>query len=465
MDGEDFSGEDLKNAAEHFGELLDNGESSYRDADELDELIEYFIQEGQLNRAIKAAEHGLEWHPFSALILQRKAYIYHITGRSTDALDLLEKAELFEPNEGSIFSLRGEILSHLEKFDEAIMSFRKALIYSEEYSEIYLNMAFTYQSWNRPVDAIHCLSMIMEDDVENEQILFEIGYCFDLMDNPDEAIRFFEKFIDKHPYSYAAWVNLGNWFQLKEDYEKAIWAYDFGIAILEYHGNAYLQKGLCLFELERYAEAIESFNQTLELDGPDALIYCNIGNCYEELGEIKTSRGFYKLAIKNDATMADAWFGMGITFKLEENYTQAVHFINKAIKLDDEEIDYLIELGEVYILMENYEKAEVTYERICRVEPTLSEAWLDWAMSQFELGKSDEALSTLEDALDFWPLDCRFHYRLAAYYYTLGMSFEGNESLNYALSLNWDEHFLLFVHAPFLQDVESVIETIDLYRH
>ena len=115
--------------------------------------------------------------------------------------------------------------------------------------------------------------------------------------------------------------------------------------------------------------------------------------------------------------------------------------------------------------MENYEKAEVTYERICRVEPTLSEAWLDWAMSQFELGKSDEALSTLEDALDFWPLDCRFHYRLAAYYYTLGMSFEGNESLNYALSLNWDEHFLLFVHAPFLQDVESVIETIDLYRH
>jgi tetratricopeptide (TPR) repeat protein len=143
MDGEDFSGEDLKNAAEHFGELLDNGESSYREADELDELIEYYIQEGQLNRAIRAAEFGLEWHPFSAMILQKKAYILHITGRSSDALELLEKAELFEPNDSDIFALRGEILSHLERYDEAIGSFQQALVYGDDFAEIYLNMAFT----------------------------------------------------------------------------------------------------------------------------------------------------------------------------------------------------------------------------------------------------------------------------------------------------------------------------------
>ena len=86
-------------------------------------------------------------------------------------------------------------------------------------------------------------------------------------------------------------------------------------------------------------------------------------------------------------------------------------------------------------------------------------------MSQFELGKTDEALSTLEDALEYWPVDCRFHYRLAAYCYTLGLTVKGNEYLNEGLTINWDEHFLLFIHAPFLQDVESVIESIDLYRH
>ncbi len=461
---EDFSREELRGDAEQFGELLDNGEISYREAEDLDNLIEYFIEEGQLNRALKAAEFGLEWHPFSAAILQRKAYIFHITGRTLEGLELLDRAELFEPNDADLYALKGEMLAHLERFEESVYSFEEALKYTDDRSEIYISLAFTYQSWGKPSKAIRYLSMILENEVENEQLLFEIAYCFDLMDEPLAAIEFFSQFTDQHPYSHAAWLNLGNWYQQVSNFEKAIWAYDFAIAITPHLGSAYMQKGLCLFELEQYEEAIESFNQTLELDGPDGLVYCNIANCYEELDEVKKARGFYKMAIKNDATLSDAWFGLGMTYKTEENYTQAIHYIQRAMRIDPEEMDYLVELGEIYLIQEDYEKAEQTFSKICRAEPWIPEAWLDWALCQFENGRAEIAVKTLEDGLDLFPEDHRFMYRLASYGFVLGWSVRAFEYLNSALTINWGDHHLLFIHAPFLKESESVAETIDLYR-
>lgn len=465
MDGEDFSGEDIKGAAEQFGALLDQGFSSYREADELDEIIEYYIAEGQLNRASGAVELGLEWHPNSSMLLQRKAYVLHITGHTAEGLEYLKRAELFDPHEGELYSLMGEMLSHLERFEEAVESFERALDYSDEKPEIFVSLAYTYLSWGKTDQVVEQLKRILDYDVENEQILFEVAYCFDLIDNQAEAINFFTGFTDKYPYSFLAWINLGNCYQQNNEFEQAIWAYDFAIAIMEEYGTAHMQKGLCLYELGRFAEAIESFNLTMEYDGPDGLVYCNIANCYEELGEIKKARGFYKMAIRSDASLSDAWFGMGLTYKIENNFTQALHYIKRALKIDPEESDYLIELGEVYLSMEDFEQAEITFEKICRNEPWMAEAWLDWAMCLFENGKTDLSVKVLLDALDLYPADHRFYYRLAAYYFTMGLSVKAFESLNTALEINWEDHFLLFVHAPFLQDSESVAETIDLYRN
>jgi tetratricopeptide (TPR) repeat protein len=464
MDTEDFREDEIRKAAEQFGEHLDNGDYNYRDAEELDELIEYYINEGQLNRAMKAVELGLDWHPFDTAILAKKAYIFYITGRSPEALYLVERAILMEPGDSDLHTLKGEVLSHLEEFQEAIRSFEKALEHSEEKSEIFLSMAFTYQSWGKPLKSVHYLKMILDDQFENDQMLYEISYCYDLMENSESAIAFFTQYLDKHPYSCVAWFNLGQWYQKQDDFDKAIWSYDFSIATIEHYAPAYLQKGICLFELEKYNEAIEAFNQNLEYNGPDALIYCHIANCHQELGAYREARGFYKMAVKDDPTLADAWFGIGLTFKFEGNMNQAINYFQRAIKLDTEEADYLIELGEVYLSLDDYEKAEEMYEKITRLEPQLAEGWLDLALCRLELGHSETAITTLLSGEETNPENHKIIYRLSSYYYLSGQSIKGFEYLTLALCLNWEDHFLLFEHAPFLQHVESVAETIDLYR-
>jgi tetratricopeptide (TPR) repeat protein len=138
--------------------------------------------------------------------------------------------------------------------------------------------------------------------------------------------------------------------------------------------------------------------------------------------------------------------------------------VKRALKIDPEETDFLIELGEIYVAMQDFEHAEEMYEKICRNEPWVVEAWLDLAMCLFENGKLDEALKALHDSLDLFPGDHRIYYRLAAYFFMMGYSVKAFENLNAALEINWEDHFLLFMHAPFLEGSESVAETIDLYR-
>jgi tetratricopeptide (TPR) repeat protein len=61
--------------------------------------------------------------------------------------------------------------------------------------------------------------------------LYELAFCYDVLDNQEESVQFYQQYIDNEPYSYAAWYNLGNAYTKLSLFEKAIDAYDYAILI------------------------------------------------------------------------------------------------------------------------------------------------------------------------------------------------------------------------------------------
>ncbi|HAH58423.1 MAG TPA: hypothetical protein DCL86_09765, partial [Bacteroidales bacterium] len=99
------------------------------------------------------------------------------------------------------------------------------------------------------------LKKVLEIEPDNETIIFEIAFCFEITNQPEEAINYFSGFTDKYPYSHYAWFNLGIAYNNIELYEKAIEAFDFAIAIDPSFSSAYFNKANAFVAIEKYTLA------------------------------------------------------------------------------------------------------------------------------------------------------------------------------------------------------------------
>ena len=65
--------------------------------------------------------------PHQLSFLLKKAQILAMTNEPRKALIILEKAEMVAPNEPDLYMIRGNVYSHLGKYDKAIEQFNKAV--------------------------------------------------------------------------------------------------------------------------------------------------------------------------------------------------------------------------------------------------------------------------------------------------------------------------------------------------
>ncbi|HAH23736.1 MAG TPA: hypothetical protein DCL77_08265, partial [Prolixibacteraceae bacterium] len=62
-DASDFEEDDFQEAITRFNEMVDNNTSNYFDVFEIEGIVDYFLEEGEISLAKKAVESGLEMHP------------------------------------------------------------------------------------------------------------------------------------------------------------------------------------------------------------------------------------------------------------------------------------------------------------------------------------------------------------------------------------------------------------------
>jgi len=94
----------------------------------------------------------------------------------------------------------------------------------------------------------------------------------------------------------------------------------------------------------------------------------------------------------------------------------------------------------------------------------MMEAYLDWSLIRYSEGKLKEAIALILEGLIFDKVCHQYHYRLTIYYYELGEVKEALKHLELALSLNFNDHFLVFDIAPNLRKAGDILAIIDAHR-
>lgn len=447
-----------------FESMLKTNKVFFFDSEEFEEIILHYLDMGKASLAKKALKLALEQHPKSTglKLVQVEMLVYD------DKLDQAEKLlnELYalEPTNEEIYIQKANIYSKRDNHEKAVELLNIALQHTDDYADVYNLIGMEYLFMDNLEMAKDSFIKCLEEDTDDQAALYNVVYCFEFLDQNEEAITYLEQYIDKNPYSEIAWHQKGRLHYGLKQYEDALRAFDYATLIDEEFLGAFMEKAKSLERLKRYEEAIEAYNRTIELDDPTSYALLRIGKCHEKLGNSALALKFYNKTVHEDPLLDKGWIAITDFYMRQKNYQKALFYVNKALNIDNENRLYWKRYAAINKEMHFFEEAEVGYRKAVELGDFQLDTWLFWVDILQFLGEFDNAVQTLLQASEYFPDEYEVEYRLAGLYYILGESDKGKFHLTNALRMNFENHIILEELYPAVWDKKSIQNIIAKYR-
>lgn len=378
---------------------LKTGKSySFIEEDDFEILIDYFNETENNSEAFNAAEIGLQLFPYSSLLMIKKADLLIITRKYEEALQLLEKAELFNNADINIYILKTDAYLALDRQQDAVNLLEESLkLFSgDEQIELLFELADVYDDYEEFDKLFDCLKLVLEQEPNNEEALYKICFWADFTGRNEESIVLHQKIIDEFPYNEIAWFNLGTAYQGLKLYEKAIDAYKYCIVIDEKFDYAYRNMGDAYIRLRKYKDALEVLEKVLELSRPEDVIYEAIGYCYYRLNNPAQARFNYKKAMHLNPDDSKLHYKIATTYMYEKQWQSAIKFLDSALRLHSNVREYNLALGKCYMNLQQYKDAIIHFGIVVKLKP---KSILGWEALLNCLLKTNHAEEAVQHAL------------------------------------------------------------------
>ncbi|WP_306352854.1 tetratricopeptide repeat protein [Flavobacterium sp. '19STA2R22 D10 B1'] len=447
-----------------FESMLKTNKVLFFDSEEFEDIILHYLDIGKNNLAKKALKLALEQHPKSTglKLVQIEMLVYE------DKLEIAEKMlnELYaiEPTNEEIYIQKANIFSKKDNHEKAVELLKIALKYTDDYADVYSLIGMEYLFMDNLEYAKDNFIKCLEEDTEDHSALYNVVYCFDFLDQNQEAIDFLNSFIDKNPYSEVAWHQLGRQYYTLKDYENALRAFDYATLIDESFLGAFLEKAKSLEKLKLYEEAIASYNTTIELDDPTSFALLRIGKCYERLGNKVLALKYYHKTVHEDPLLDKAWIAITDFYIRQKNFQKALYYVNKALGIDNENKLYWKRYATINQALNFFEEAEYGFRKAVEFGDYQLDTWMFWTDILQFLGEFESAIQTLLQASEYFTDNDEIEYRLAGLNFMVQEDTKGKFHLSNGLRINFENHTIIEELFPIVWERKMVQNCIEKHR-
>jgi tetratricopeptide (TPR) repeat protein len=447
-----------------FESMLKTNKVFFFDSEEFEDIVLHYLEIGKPSLAQKALKLGLEQHPKSTglKLVQVEMLIYD--EKLDQAERLLNELFLIEPTNEEIFIQRANIFSKRDQHDKAVESLTSALQFSEDHAEIYNLIGMEYLFMDNLELAKANFIKCLEEDFDDQSALYNVVYCFEFLDQNQEAIDYLNTYIDRNPYSEIAWHQAGRLHYGLKEYEKAVRAFEFATYIDDEFIGAFMEKGKAFERLKKYEQAIESYNQTIDLGDPTSYALLRIGKCYEKLGNKVQALKYFNKTVHEDPLLDKGWIAITDYYVRQKNYQKALFYVNKAIAIDNENRLYWKRYATINKAMNLIEEAEYGYRRAVELGDFQLDTWLFWVDIMNVLGEFNNAILTLIQAAEYFPDEYEIEFRLAGFHFVLHEEEKGTFHLSNGLRLSYKHHSIIQELFPAVWERPSVQDYIAKHK-
>tara|TARA_B110000977_G_scaffold150214_1_gene190461 strand:- start:1426 stop:2808 length:1383 start_codon:yes stop_codon:yes gene_type:complete len=436
---------------ERYEKMIEGVFQSFFDSYEFEDIVEHYIDNGQLGEAMTSMDIASEQYPYSAIFLIKKAQILTILERLNEAENSLELAQILDPSNVDLYIAKGSILSKRKKHHKALKLFQKAQDLSDEPIEVFPFVAFEYQCLGQFQEAIKYLSEFLFSDPEDDIALFNIAYCYERLDAYKDAIDFFSNLINEAPYNEINWYQLGLFYNKAKDYKNAVWALDYAILIDECFTAGYHEKARSLTQLGKSKEAIKTYILTFPFEEPTGYTYLKIGLCYKDISSFKQAIRYFTKSCHQDPQLSESWMEMGLCYDALDSTEEALHHINKALILSPNDLEYLyIQIG-IFRKVGLYAEADLGYQKLIELGCDAPAIWIEYANLTFSLNELKDSINLLKQGLKHNNNHIDLLLNLCAYSFLSGDLSQAKKYLVKAISIDSDAIELLYEQFPQLE--------------
>ena len=393
--------EELRELLRQYEHLRTGRQHSFLEEDAFERIIDYFDEKDDLAKAMEASEFSIEQFPYSSALLIKKADLLLAARKYWEALEILEKAELFDSSDINLYILKTDAYLALDKQGMAVELLEAALqqFEGEERIELLFELADVYDDYEEFDKVFDCLKLILEEDPTNEEALYKICFWTDFTGRSEESIKLHLQIIDDFPYNELAWFNLGAAYQGLKLYEKSIDAYLYAVTIDEKFDYAYRNMGDAYLRLRKFKDAIEVLEKVLELSRPEDVIYEAIGHCYHKLANYAQARFNYRKASHLNPDDSKLYYKVALTYINEEQWESAVKLLESAMRIHRGTPEYNLAMGECKMQLHQFKEAIQYFGNVVRSRPKSVAGWEALIRCLFKAGMYAEALEQCQEAI------------------------------------------------------------------
>ena len=322
-----------------------------------------------------------------------------------------------------IYRLKANCLADLERYNEALPYYYKALRIEPENTNAIYNLGYSHYMLKKWDSAIHYFTWYVDEGNDNEDklsdVLFYLGTSYQSRGDGAVSLPYFDRAIaleQFHNYYY----NKAHALDELKRYDEAIATLKEGIKNNPNNALLYHKRYQVYRDMKLHDKANADLLKAYSLDNKEADILLDMGNMYENQSDVKKALSFFYQCIAMSKNKAEAYGNIANLYSNNEQMQDsALYYYKQTIKLDPKEAKHFYNFGNYYKKTGDADKAILMYEKAIALNPKLSEPYNNIAVL---LIKEDDYLTAKKyilKGLKVAPTDYNLNVKAAAVFQEL----------------------------------------------
>lgn len=299
----------------------------------------------------------LDPHHFDAMHLL--GVVTFQSGDAAGAVELFDQAISYYATHPTVYMNRGIALQSLNRFEEALVSYQKALALKPDYLDVSVNCGAVLQSLKRFDEALICFEKVLAVNPNHVNAL-----C-----NRANVLQDLKRFEDAHA-----------------DYERALAIEPNRVEILSNNGNA-------LQGLGRHQESLIYYQRALAIDPNFLSGWFNQGNALQAMLDFSGSIDCYRRALAIDPNYAEGFFNAAKSFFELGQIDDALVYLDRVLAIMPNHLEALSNRGVALLKIHDYQRAVSTLEQVLSINPKHVQALMSHGFSMLQLRHIDQAIA------------------------------------------------------------------------
>ena len=303
-------------------------------------------------------------------VLHALAVLYAQSEKYNDALTTLDKA--IDIDDGGalapLYNSKGNIYLRLEKCDDAIEHYQKAIHYNGHYAIAFSNLGRAYYSKNQLDKAREYYEKAISLMNHYGDAHYNLAILLTKLGEHKEAISHLKQTLALNPNQPAAYSQLAEIYLSSSDYEHAINNYLKRLDYEPEHIESFFLLGQAYLKNNQIDDALAALKKTLTLQPKHPQANHYLANAELIAGDTNKALSYYFRQLEMEP-MVESFYNIGVLLMHQNRHKESLQYLEYAAGMDPSYFPVHVNLGAIYLKLNRIADAIRRYKDALIIKP------------------------------------------------------------------------------------------------